>query len=475
GVAWMGMERWIDHVLSTGVFVVLGRLLLPSAFGLVAAASVVILFLRVLVDLGFSRALVQRREITEDHVDTAFWTSVAAGAVFTVAVAAGAPLIALLYSQPALTNVVRALSLVFVFAALDTTQSALVERWLNFRVQAVRRLAANAAAAGVAVGLAVTGAGVWALVAQALVLEAVTVTLLWRMVSWRPRWRFSRASFADLASFGGRYSVLRVMWFLSGNVDDFLIGVFLGPLALGYYVIAYRVLVIFDELFAKTISRVSLTTYSKLQADRERLHEAFYKSVGMASTVGLPAYAGLALVAPQLVPLVFGAKWAPSVAVMQALAVVGMIRCSSAFNHSLVLSIGKVRAELRWSIATTTLVVAAFASSVHFGIVAVALGLVAVNLLLWPVRVLRLHYLTGIAVRRYAGRYLAPLPATAAMAAAVLAAGWGMRGHGDLATLGAEVVAGIVVYPLALWLTAPSAVREVAWALRVLRGGPGAG
>ncbi|MGH9064233.1 MAG: hypothetical protein ACRD0L_09740, partial [Acidimicrobiales bacterium] len=91
------------------------------------------------------------------------------------------------------------------------------------------------------------------------------------------------------------------------------------------------------------------------------------------------------------------------------------------------------------------------------------------------VRVLRLHYLTGIAVRRYVGRYLAPVPATAAMAAAVLAAGWAVRGHGDLATLGAEVLTGIVVYPLALRLTAPPAVREVAWALRVLRGGPGAG
>lgn len=472
GVAWTALERWIDHLVSVVVFVVLGRLLVPSAFGLVAAASLVILVLKVLVDLGFSRALVQRAEITEEHINTAFWTSVAAGAVFMVIVAAAAPLVAMVYSEPPLVNVVRALSLVFLFASLDTTQSALVERHLAFRVQAIRRLVATGVSAGVAVALAVWGAGVWALVAQALTLEAVTVTLLWRMVSWRPRWKVSKACFLDLASFGVRYSAVRVLWSLSGNVDDFLVGVVLGPVALGYYVVAYRVLVIFQELFTQTINQVTLSAYSKLQKDPGRLREIFYSSIGLVAMTGLPAYAGLALVAPQVVQLLFGAKWGPSVPVMQALALTGMIRCSGAFNHNLMLAMGKIRAELRWNSVTTALTVVAFAASVRFGILAVAVGLLSVNLVLWPVRILRLHVLAHVNVRSYVRPYVGPLAATGVMAVAVTAAGSAVAGHGNLAVLGAKLATGALTYGVTVALVAPSTTRDLLRAMRLLRNRP---
>src|SRR2546421_5846540 len=110
----MGLEKWVDHVVAIGVFVLLGRLLKPVDFGLVAAASVVLWFLRVVVDQGFSRALVQRSELSSEHVDTAFWTALGTGVLFTVVTTVVAPLIALLFSQPRLTTVIRALSVVFI-------------------------------------------------------------------------------------------------------------------------------------------------------------------------------------------------------------------------------------------------------------------------------------------------------------------------------------------------------------------------
>ncbi len=470
GVAWMGAEKWANHLVSLAVFVVLGRLLAPSAFGLVAAASVLILFLRIVVDQGFSRALVQRADLTADHVDTAFWTAVATGVFFTLVVAAGAPLVARLFSQPQLVSVVRALSVVCLLAALDTTQSALAERELNFRVQALRRLVATAVSCGVAVGLAAAGAGVWALVAQALVLEATTVALLWRMVSWRPRRRFSSACFKELFAFGSRYSGIRVLWFLETNGDDFLVGVFLGPVALGYYVVAYRVLVVFGELFQLTINHVALTTYSKLQDDRQRLHEAFYRSVGLASTVGLPAYTGLAMVAPHLVPAVFGAKWAPSVPVIQALSLVGMADSATAFNHNLLIALGEVREELRWWLLTTILAIAVFGASVSFGIDAVAFSYAGLTLALWPIRMIRVRALTGISLRAYAWRYVEPLLAAGVMGVAVAAVGEAAQGLGNVVNLTIEVAVGVIVYPLALRLIAPATVHDLVGALHLALG-----
>jgi len=143
GAAWMGFASWVNQAVALSAFIVLGRLLAPADFGLVAAASVVLWLLRVLVDQGFSQVLVQRGDLTETHVDTAFWTALGTGIAIAALTAATAPLVADLYSLPELTGVLRALSVVFVFAALDSTQSALLAREMRFRVQAVRRLVAS--------------------------------------------------------------------------------------------------------------------------------------------------------------------------------------------------------------------------------------------------------------------------------------------------------------------------------------------
>src|SRR4051794_39656598 len=138
GVAWLGIERIVDQFLAFAVFVVLGRLLSPHDFGVMAAATVVVFFLRVLVNTGFARALVQREELTDEHVDAAFWTSLGTGVVLALATIALAPVLADLFKEPDLAPVVRALSIVFVLAGLESTQSALADRRMQFGVQAFR-------------------------------------------------------------------------------------------------------------------------------------------------------------------------------------------------------------------------------------------------------------------------------------------------------------------------------------------------
>ena len=193
GIAWTGVQMAGSNLLSLVVFVVLGRLLTPRDFGLLASATVIVLFLRVLVDAGFSRLLVQREHLTPEHVDTAFWTAIVIGVAFSLLLAAAAPLVALTFGEPRLTNIVRALSIIFIFVSLDGTQSAMLERRMEFRSQAIRRLIAGLASATIAILLAVEGFGAWALVAQQLTLEGVTVLVLWSLSPWRPTLRFSPA------------------------------------------------------------------------------------------------------------------------------------------------------------------------------------------------------------------------------------------------------------------------------------------
>lgn len=466
GAAWMGFASWINQAVALTAFVVLGRLLAPHEFGLVAAASVVLWLLRVLVDQGFSQVLVQRGDLTETHVDTAFWTALGTGLAIAALTVATAPLVADLYSLPELTAVLRALSVVFVFAALDSTQSALLAREMKFRVQAVRRLVASVSSGVVAVALALSGAGVWALVAQTLVYEGMIVVLLWSLVSWRPTRRFSKQGFRELFGFGFRLTLIRVLTNVGAYADNLLIGVVVGAVALGYYVVGFRVVVVVNTLISLALMQVVLSAFSRLKHDRSLLNAAFYRSTRLAAGISLPVYAGLALVAHPLTVLVFGQKWAPSAPVMQALTLAGFLQGQLIFSTQYVIALGRAGNELRWTAGLIGAELIAFAVAVQFGIVEVALSLGLVLLAAWPLRLHRLGVWGGIRLRSYFRPFPSLLAAVLTMAVAVYGVGKALSGTSEAVELAAEVVAGAAVYLLALGIFARGELREMwAWAM----------
>jgi len=458
GIAWTGVQMVGSNLLSLAAFVVLGRILTPRDFGLVASATVVILFLRVLVDAGFSRLIVQRRDLTPEHIDTAFWTAIIMGLFFTVALAAAAPLVADAFGQPRLTNIVRALSLIFIFVSFDGTQSALLERRMEFRSQAIRRLIAGGLSTGAAIALGLLGAGVWALVVQQLVLEATTVLVLWTIAPWRPRRRFSRTAFVELAGFGMRYSASVVLLYLGSNMDNLLIALVLGPVELGYYVIAYRIYVVGAEVLVGTVNRVALTTFSRLVGDSEALNASFIDATTITAFITLPCFAALALLAHPFITLIFGAKWAPSVPVLQVLAVAGVVQGQLGFTGNYAIALGKMSNQLIWLAALVGVELAGFAATVAFGIVAVAASLSGVMLLAWPIRLKQVSRWRHLS----AGACFANVARLTGVTGAMVAVMWILGKVVDLPTGGViaiQLVAGAACY---LGLAAVLASRQTA-------------
>lgn len=471
GAAWMGFATWINQAVALTAFIVLGRLLSPQDFGLVAAASVILWLLRVLVDQGFGQVLVQRADLTAAHVDTAFWTALATGVAIALLTFVTAPLVADLYSLPKLTGVLRALSIVFVFVAFDSTQSALLAREMQFRVQALRRLGASLFSGAVAIGLAIWGAGVWALVAQTLVFEGLLVALLWSLVSWRPRWRFSLVEFKELFGFGMRMTLIRILTNVGAYSDNLLIGVVVGAVALGYYVVGFRVVVVINTLIAIALTQVVLSAFSRLQHDRKALNGALYRSTKLAAAISLPIYAGLALVAHPLTVFIFGQKWAPSAPVMQALTIAGFVQCQLLFTTQYAIALGRVGNELRWTAGLIGAELAAFAVAVQFGIVEVALSLGIVLLVAWPIRLGRLRAWGGVSYRYYFRPFPSLIAATLTMAVAIFAVKSALGdGVGEATALLIEIAVGALAYPLALAVFARGELTEMrAWVAQ-LRG-----
>ena len=461
GAAWTALQLWGVNAGSFVVFIILGRLLRPTDFGVVAAAYTVTMLLRVIVDAGFTRYLVQRRELPLIYADTAFWTAVTAALGFTTISIFVAPYFALLFGVPRLTIVIRALSPLFILAALDQTQSGLLDRSMQFRIQAIRRLIATFAGGAAAISLAFAGAGVWALVSQQLVIEAVTVALLWRLASWRPRFRASIVCLREMFPFGVRMTGIRLTQYAMLNADNFFVGIVFGKLALGYYAVAYRLFSALNDMVTMVINRVALATLSRLQHDQDRVNSAFYRASRIGSLISLPVYAGLALVARQVIIVLLGSRWAPSVPLLEVLTIAAFAQGQLTLCGTYVTAIGRIRNEFRWTVSIAAVQVGAFAIAAQFSVFAVAASVGIVLLAAWPVRVLLLRKLGAIQLQRYFAHYPRLVASTLGMVLGVAVVRRELAGTSPVLALAAEIATGAILLGVGLQVLAPGLIAEL--------------
>jgi O-antigen/teichoic acid export membrane protein len=375
GVAWASVANWGSQLLSFGVYTGLARLLTPQTFGLVAIAGVYIAFVQVFVTQGFGAAIIQRHELQEEHLDSAFWMAMATAALFCVLSLVLASPIAHIFQEPRIAPVIRWLSVSFVFYALSAVPTAMLNRDVNFRALAVRGLAATGAGGAVGLAMAYCGWGVWSLVGQQLVNAILGCLCLWWAVPWRPRFHVSPKHLRDLYTFSLSITGNDILWFFSQKSDQTVVGYGFGSLALGPYSLASRINTLMYEAIVGPSQSVIFPAFSKLQTEPVKLTGALCKYCEVSSFVALPVFAGMAVVAPELVPWLFGTRWTAAVPILQALAFYEAMRAVLSFVHPFMLAKGQAGLFLFLSVIQSSLTVAGCFAAVHWGPGAIALSM----------------------------------------------------------------------------------------------------
>lgn len=462
GVVWTALQNFGSQIISFVVFSLLARLLGPEVFGLVALAGIFLAFVQIFTDQGLSAAIVQRQELDPEHLDTAFWINVGTGILLTVFGIAAAGVVANIFNEPQLAPIVRWLSLSFLFSAFNSVQSAILSRELAFKSLAIRTLVANFIGGVVGVVMAFQGFGVWSLVGQQLVNGLVAIFVLWRVSDWRPGLNISAKHYQELFAFGINDVGFNVFNFFSRRGDDLLIGYFLGHVALGYYTIAYRVLLLMTQLLISTTSKVALPTFSRLQQEPERLRRAFYTATQLSSLVAVPAFLGVVVLAPELVQVLFGSKWLPSIPVMQVLSFAGVLQSVSYFNGSVIVAMGKPSWRLGITVLNSVSNIVAYALVVHWGIVAVAAAFVIRGYLFSPLPIWMIHKLIHLELSVYLRQYVVPLVSSLVMVIAILGVKYVF---GELVSvymlLSICIAIASVVYGLMIWWTMPQVFQQL--------------
>ena len=384
GVAWTSAANWGCQILSFGVYTGLARLLNPDAFGLVAIAGIYIAFTQLLVQQGFGTAIVQRSEVEPEHLDSAFWIAVATALVFcSLSLLLGGQ-IARLFGEPRVAPVIGWLSFAFLFYALSAVPTAILTRELDFRALAIRSLLANAAGGLIGLAMALVGFGVWSLVGQQLVNGILGWVCLWWSVSWRPGFRISRKHLGDLYGFSLSVTGNDVLWFFSQKSDQTFVGYGFGSLGLGPYSLASRLITFLHDGIIGPLQSVAFPALSKLQLNPLKFEAALCRFCAMSSFVSFPVFAGIGMVAPDLVSWLFGAKWAAAVPILRVLAAYGALRSALGFVHPLMLAKGRAGLYLLTNVILSCLTLVGCLITYRWSSIAIAVSII-VSMLLYAV------------------------------------------------------------------------------------------
>jgi PST family polysaccharide transporter len=457
GVTWSAAQKWGVRIISFCVMLILARLVLPESFGLVAYATVFTAFAQIFVDQGFSDAIVQFPDLKREHLDTAFWVNVLTGTILTIASIAASSLIANIFDEPQLGPIVRWLSPIFILSALSSVQQSLLRRKLAFKSLTTRSLIATISSGIVAVIMAFLGFGVWSLVAKLIVEGAVSVIALWQVSDWRPNFRLSRKYFKELFSFGINIVGGNFVDFLSVHSDDFLIGYYLGPIALGYYTLAYNLLIVMTDLLVSVPNAVAFPVFSKIQKDPIRLKSTFYEVTQLQSIIAFPIFLGVFIVAPEAVRVLYSDKWASSIPVVQILMLIGIVRSASYFYSSIFRAAGKPSWRFGIYSLTAVLNVVGFLIVVRMGIIAVAVSYVVVSYLLMPLYFLMIRKLIHVTMQSHLGQYTIALVSSLIMIVVVIGCKYLLGQNFSVAIrLVIFVIAGGGTYLLAIRLIRPA-------------------
>ncbi len=468
--------RLLAQVFQWAVTLFVARLLLPDDYGMMTTGTLFLGLADMLAEAGVSRALVQKQELTDDDLAQGFTLSLLLSAgLYAVLFLVAGPAAAYL-QRPDFALFLQVLALVLFLVPYRSVAGAVLERELLMGKTSAVQLAGAAAQAALVLGLALAGAGYWALAGGSMAARGLEVLVLGYASGWRPRLARPARAAAGLLRFGVHVSLCSMLWFIYSNADYAVLGALLGPVALGYYAIAFQLISMPVQKLTAAANQVMYPVYCRLQDDRPRLRNWYLRLMVLQNFVAMPALVGMALIAADGLPLLLGEQWRPAVLPFQLLCPVGVLMVVGQALSPLLYALGRPDIHLRYTALCVAVYPAAFAAAAwgrdeSTALVAVCL----VWLVLYPLLAGGVLYctrhLTGVTPAAVLGRHVPVLAGVGVMTGCVLGAQQALAAAPVAVRLGVAIGVGVVSYAGWMLLTARRTIlADVARAWRELRG-----
>lgn len=464
GAAWAGISRVVQQGTQTVSVGVLARLVAPEDYGLMSMSGFFVNFLQQLGDMGTGSAIIQREHVSERLNSSLFWLNAAMGLLGAMLLWIAAPAIALFYRTPGVVAPLSVLALSFPLFGIGIVPQALLVRHMEYRKLFIVEVSAAVIPALISVVAAWYGAGVWSLIAGSLAMAAINSLLAWIYSGWMPQRVFDWGEIRSVLGFSMNLTGFVLVNYFSRNTGHLIIGRYLGAEALGYYQMAYSLLLYPLQAINSVLGRVMFATFARLQTDMPRFRSAILRTLTLIGAVAFPVFLGLMIVAEPMIRLFLGPKWGPVIPLFILVAPFGALHSISSPIGQIYLSTGRTDIMFRVGLMGMVLQVLGYFAGLPWGIEGVLLGWALASVPVAITNILVSYRLIQAPVGELLRELSKPLAATLAMAAA--AWGWRMLLQNvgltnPVLDLASTAAIGGVVYVSVVLFSRASFLREV--------------
>jgi O-antigen/teichoic acid export membrane protein len=432
-------------VLTTAI---LARFISPAEFGLVAMVTVFTAFLG-LLDVGLGWSTVQAKDLNGRMVNSLFWFGLLWGLLLWAVCAGAGSLLAAFYAHEELIGICSILGAGLFVNSLAAQPAAILKRKMRQQMLSGIETVAMVGASLIAVGLAISGWGYWALVAQVMVWSVIRLATLIGFSGFRfqgPRIAWQDLSLLKFSAYMGACS-----WttYFQLYLDNILVGRYCGAASLGFYTRAVYLKTLPTMYAVQSMNDVMIPALASVQRDPTRLGEIYRKALKTVAFIGCPAGAFLGVAAPEIVHVLYGPAWKAVVPLLAWLSIPATVLPIYNTAPWLFISTGKSREFFWLSLILTPVAVAAYSLAVTGGLLNIALARVALFTVPFPLATLYYaHRTTGI---DFSQTYKAVTPILVSCIAAVVAAVMGGKAitlvvHSPVASLLTKAIVGGFTY-----------------------------
>ena len=461
GFFWNAIDSVAGQGINFIVIILLGRLLSPTEFGLIALTSIFVFIAQVVIDGGLNSALIRKLDCTNKDYSTVFYFNVVTGIVFYLLIFFAAPYFAQFYELPILSDILRVVSLILVIGSFTGIQQTILIKRVDFKSQAIISLIAALSSGGIAIYMVYQGWGVWALVWRLLLNQSIRSLLLWIHNKWLPLWVFDKKSFAALFHFGYKLMLTSLMYSTYKSIYNNIIGKSYSVTEAGSYNMGDQYAGTTGGLISQITTRVTYPVFSLLQNDQIGLKRAASQTLQPVMFLTLHIMIFLALIAKPLIVILMGEEWEASGIYLQALCFAYLVLPLHSINQNIMNALGRSDLFLKTEVVKCILFVPIVIAGITWGLPILIGGFI-------------FHYWLGFFINAWYAKKLIDysifqqikdiLPSIAIVLTAACVAGVVLFNSNNLSNWMQIIAATLAFFPISLLLCVcfrPMAYREL--------------
>jgi len=376
GLLWSALDSFANQGLQFVVGIILARLVTPREFGLIGMISIFIAVSQAFINSGFSSALIRKKDCTQSDYSTVFYYNLTVGLIFYLIIFLLAGGISNFFNEPELKWLVRVLGFDLIIRSATIIQVTTLTKRVDFKLQAKITVISGILSGIIGIYMAVSGYGVWSLVARSLAAAFFSSLFLWLWNKWRPSLLFDKNSFKELFSFGGKLMLSGLIDTLFKNIYYLIIGKAFSAKDLGYYARADQFSTFPANNLMNIIGRVSYPVLSEVQNDIPRLKSNYQKLIKSTMFITFTLMLGMIAVAEPMIITLIGEQWRTSIVYLQLLCFVGMFYPLQALNLNMLKVQGRSDLFLKLEIVKKAIAIPVIIIGIFLGIKMMIVGMI---------------------------------------------------------------------------------------------------